>query len=168
VPFCPNCRGEFREGFTRCAECDVELVASLEQAKPKMDENSMSLYLQDKELVAVATAELDRLKPLKNLLCYHSIANMIISSAGGCSGGGCCGPKLELVIDIRDLEQATKIIEAEFKQAVDRESESAERCDRMLNLQEENLVCPACDANIPAGNNECPACGLYVGVPEEF
>lgn len=27
--FCPECRSEFREGFTRCAECDVELVPSL-------------------------------------------------------------------------------------------------------------------------------------------
>jgi hypothetical protein len=23
---CPNCESEYREGFTRCAECDVELI----------------------------------------------------------------------------------------------------------------------------------------------
>ena len=27
MPFCPACRSEYREGFTRCSECDVELVA---------------------------------------------------------------------------------------------------------------------------------------------
>jgi hypothetical protein len=27
--FCPNCRAEYREGFTRCADCDVPLTAGL-------------------------------------------------------------------------------------------------------------------------------------------
>lgn len=29
--FCPLCTAEYRKGFTRCADCDVELVASLEK-----------------------------------------------------------------------------------------------------------------------------------------
>ena len=33
--FCPNCRDEYRAGFTRCATCDVDLVESLEAAPPK-------------------------------------------------------------------------------------------------------------------------------------
>ena len=27
--FCPECEGEYREGFTRCADCEVDLVAAL-------------------------------------------------------------------------------------------------------------------------------------------
>ena len=27
--YCPQCRGEYREGFTRCDECGVDLVAEL-------------------------------------------------------------------------------------------------------------------------------------------
>src|SRR5215469_15519974 len=29
--FCPVCRAEYRQGFTRCADCDVDLVYSLDQ-----------------------------------------------------------------------------------------------------------------------------------------
>ncbi len=29
MPFCPECREEFREGFTRCADCGLALVPSL-------------------------------------------------------------------------------------------------------------------------------------------
>lgn len=29
MPFCPKCRIEYREGFTTCSDCDVELVAQL-------------------------------------------------------------------------------------------------------------------------------------------
>ncbi len=28
--FCPKCRAEFREGFTHCSECDVDLVNELQ------------------------------------------------------------------------------------------------------------------------------------------
>src|SRR4029077_17181988 len=27
--FCPTCKAEYREGFTHCADCDVDLVESL-------------------------------------------------------------------------------------------------------------------------------------------
>jgi hypothetical protein len=27
--FCPQCKAEYRQGFSRCADCDVDLVASL-------------------------------------------------------------------------------------------------------------------------------------------
>lgn len=42
MPYCPKCKDEYREGFTRCAECDVELVDELpiekepEEEKPEI------------------------------------------------------------------------------------------------------------------------------------
>jgi len=27
--YCPECRAEYREGFTHCADCDVDLVEAL-------------------------------------------------------------------------------------------------------------------------------------------
>jgi hypothetical protein len=30
--FCPNCHAEYRQGFIRCADCEVELVAELPNA----------------------------------------------------------------------------------------------------------------------------------------
>ncbi len=31
--FCPQCKAEYRQGFTRCADCDVELVHGLPEAE---------------------------------------------------------------------------------------------------------------------------------------
>ncbi len=33
--FCPRCRCEYRPGFSRCADCDVELVEVLSAAPPE-------------------------------------------------------------------------------------------------------------------------------------
>jgi len=32
--FCPKCKAEFRPGFTRCANCNIDLVESLSAAAP--------------------------------------------------------------------------------------------------------------------------------------
>jgi len=36
MPFCPACRSEFRQGFDRCAECDVSLVNELPFEPPAL------------------------------------------------------------------------------------------------------------------------------------
>jgi hypothetical protein len=33
--FCPKCRSEFRDGFTRCFKCGTDLVAELPLEKPQ-------------------------------------------------------------------------------------------------------------------------------------
>lgn len=35
--FCPECGGEYRQGFTHCADCDVDLVETLPVAAPTPD-----------------------------------------------------------------------------------------------------------------------------------
>jgi hypothetical protein len=44
--FCPECRAEYRPGFTRCSDCDVELVHEIPDQdtsvrKPKRDSATM-------------------------------------------------------------------------------------------------------------------------------
>lgn len=35
--FCPECKAEYRQGFTHCADCDVELVAELPIQTPQRE-----------------------------------------------------------------------------------------------------------------------------------
>lgn len=35
--FCPECQGEYREGFTECADCGVALVEKLPEPEAEMD-----------------------------------------------------------------------------------------------------------------------------------
>jgi hypothetical protein len=44
--FCPNCHAEFRPGFTRCSDCDVALVESLDGVTLEMEEEGSSTGLE--------------------------------------------------------------------------------------------------------------------------
>ena len=59
--FCPNCGDEYREGFTRCADCDTDLVATPPAAPEPPVPFAMATVLVtgDQTLMAVAKSILD-------------------------------------------------------------------------------------------------------------
>ena len=52
--FCPVCKAEYREGFTRCADCDADLVPSLEEGRTEA--NPAELLWQGTDVVFFAAA----------------------------------------------------------------------------------------------------------------
>lgn len=56
MPWCPVCKNEYREGYTHCNDCDVDLVDSLEEgpraliAGAEYDLNRMAELLQAKDV----------------------------------------------------------------------------------------------------------------------
>src|SRR6185295_19187951 len=42
--YCPQCRSEYRQGFTRCSDCDVELVWELPPEEPHDNVNLVKVY----------------------------------------------------------------------------------------------------------------------------
>jgi hypothetical protein len=42
--YCPQCRSEYRQGFTRCSDCDVDLVAELPRDEAHDDPNLVKVY----------------------------------------------------------------------------------------------------------------------------
>lgn len=58
--FCPECRDEYRPGFTRCTDCDVDLVEKLpEPAETSSPELVTVLETGDQSLIAVAKSVFD-------------------------------------------------------------------------------------------------------------
>jgi len=39
MPWCPECRVEYRDGFDACSDCNVKLVEKLEPVKPEQEKN---------------------------------------------------------------------------------------------------------------------------------
>ena len=58
--FCPKCGDEYRAGFTRCSDCDTDLVEKLpEKREPGSLEMVTVLETGDQTLVAVAKSVLE-------------------------------------------------------------------------------------------------------------
>ena len=67
MPFCPECQAEYRDGFTRCAECDLDLVEQLPEAFDTSEEN-IKRALEGKELVSMTLGRLEVVKEARDLL----------------------------------------------------------------------------------------------------
>ena len=57
--FCPECLGEFREGFTACNDCNVPLVEHLtaEELHPGIDLSEPMILFTEEDLIDFAVAE---------------------------------------------------------------------------------------------------------------
>jgi len=45
MPWCPNCRLEYREDFTKCSDCDADLVEELENDAENQQEYDVEAFL---------------------------------------------------------------------------------------------------------------------------
>ena len=105
MPFCPNCQSEYRPGFTRCRDCDVDLVASLPQA-----EEGIKTAI---ELVDVATfLDLPQAQMVRELLEENGIATILLSDAG--AGISTFGFPCTLQVGSGDAERARALYEEYF------------------------------------------------------
>lgn len=61
--YCPSCHAEYAPGFTRCSDCDVELVEALPAAEPARRETTDDLVTvfssHDPGLAAIAQSLLE-------------------------------------------------------------------------------------------------------------
>ncbi|MGN1084846.1 MAG: hypothetical protein ACI4QX_07570 [Lachnospiraceae bacterium] len=67
MPWCPNCKTEYREGITHCADCKAELVATLD-LKEIRRQNATAL------LVKIDGEQKEFIKKLADFLEYSGIA----------------------------------------------------------------------------------------------
>ena len=153
MPFCPICQAEFRQGFTRCNACDVDLVDQIEEEMDLSEEN-VRAAVEGKELVGVTRGPLDVVKETRDLLAAHRIASIIVDDEESPKIEG-MPPRMVLVVPKDDIEGAALVLGSKFKEMV--EEEGMETPD----LKYEN--CPACGTQVAEDVEECPECGLFVG-----
>lgn len=154
MPFCPVCLSEFREGFTRCNSCDVDLVDHLEQ-EMELSEDNIRAALEGKELVLVTRGELEVVKETRDLLSSKRIASIVVDDEEAKVPAG-APPRVMLAVSKDDVEAAAKILGEKFQQMV---AEEGQEVSNELSYD----TCPACGTKVPENAEECPECGLFVG-----
>ncbi|RME20548.1 MAG: hypothetical protein D6806_16165 [Deltaproteobacteria bacterium] len=154
MPYCPQCLSEYREGFTRCADCDVELVDQLGE-ELELSEEAIQQALEGKELIEVARGELEVVKEVRALLSSQRVASIILEDKETKVPEG-MAPRVVLVVAKHELDRARQVLGEKFKQMVETEGVGAAP-------ELEYGKCPACGTEVPDDTEECPECGLFIG-----
>ena len=71
---CPECNSEYREGFTRCGACGVDLIAPVSSPTMVMSQKmSAQEYLQNMETTSIVEAGLDACREIERELMAGDI-----------------------------------------------------------------------------------------------
>ncbi len=118
MPFCPSCQTEYRAGFTRCADCDVELVPSLVQdAQEEGDAGPVELD----ELATFPNAS--EAEMIQELLEDNGISTVLrgdVDPLGIVAGSD----TITLLVKQEDLQEARRLYDEYFAGEVEGESQS--------------------------------------------
>jgi hypothetical protein len=172
--FCPECKAEYRPGFTRCADCDVELV-----------ENYVAAVRHPLAKKAVASEKygtrlwsgndphfyMELLWDLwnKKVECYGAPEKPPVPKAmrrsqqfGSSDPGG-----FEVWVSEEDLPLAKWILdsaEEEFEKNPP-EERTANKVERELSPGTTG-ICPLCFGEFATASSYCPNCGVPLRLPQ--
>ena len=104
--FCPQCKAEYRPGFTRCPDCNVVLVFRLPDEEHEFDTTV--------ELVVIRTySHPHEIDLVRSVLESAGIKSMIRGGNYGARGMGTSATLgFELVVKADDVEEANAVLDA--------------------------------------------------------
>jgi hypothetical protein len=105
--FCPRCKAEYREGFSRCADCNVDLVPELSpEPEPSAEDVEYIDFIKIITFSSRHEAEL-----AKGLLSINGINAVIFGDdAGGIQPGLSFSTGVQLLVKEEDIEKAERIL----------------------------------------------------------
>ncbi len=166
--YCPECRSEFLDGITFCANCEVDLVEETPDTDPFSSPEAMADLLRDRDLEAVVVGPYATLREHQTSLADERIPSLIAPEEGEEIQPG-MHARLYLLVATDDVERLRAFYKQRFEQGVQTEGLMLDRPDTKVtadDLEADILPCPACGEAVPPTASECPECGLFVGDPE--
>src|SRR5690349_4892373 len=169
--FCPICNAEYRLGFTRCADCDVELVNGPQQptrneAPPPEKYGSLLWRGDDPHLYLFIVSSVGR-----ELACYGRPQHPVSQSSAynNFNRESAAGP-FEVWVSEADLPRAKWIVDSakeKWEQDPPGQSDIGNRGTENGEDADPIGVCPLCSAEFDSASSLCANCNvpLHVGRP---
>ena len=173
--YCPQCKAEYRQGFTRCADCDVDLVSNYVEAvrhplAKKVavgDEYGARLWHgTDPHFYVGLLWSLWN----KNVACYGVPEYPPISEClTGLLSGNSEPAEFEVWVSEESLSIARWILESvkeEFEKEVPEESTASVGAKVDEVSPGTTGVCPLCFGEFTSAFSYCPNCGVPLNSPQ--
>ncbi len=154
IKICPDCRAEYFGHVESCAECEVELVMSLDAAHDEAMHTEETgagegnVLLEQGGLGTIT----ELVEALKTAGIPFQAGEMEGASEKTCSDGSCEPEKVYGIVVPQSSKEAATAALDNYWESMDPEMKTAN--ERMLKGH-----CPACGFNA-SGLTECPECGL--------
>lgn len=109
MPFCPQCRSEFRPGFDRCSDCGVALVDTLPPERHPEPHYELLMATADPDLLPLVLSAL-RAADIPYVADGGEAASLLpLGPGAGTSHGGVA---VEILVPTDRLAEAEALIEA--------------------------------------------------------
>ena len=167
MKICPNCNSEYREGFERCAACDVDLVSPVSSSVMVMSQKaSAKELLKDVAKTTIVEAGLDACREIERELLSADIQAFVSSEDLEEGALGSAGiTRFSVVIGSDDLAKASDVLKGRFEALVAAEGIGSLSMEA-IDLESESIVCPACGHEGALEEGVCADCGLFLGAPD--
>ena len=173
VMYCPQCKAEYRQGFTRCADCDVELVGEYMEAVGQLltkkvvasDEYEARLWSgEDPHFYVELLARLWN----KKVPCYGAPENPPMPKPVAGQQTAAWEPGgFEVWVSEVNFPLAKWILESAITEFEKNPPE--ERCARASANEvspDTTGVCPLCLGEFATASSLCPNCGVPLQLPQ--
>ena len=161
--FCPVCKAEYRPGFHRCADCDVELVGSLREAErattaPPERYGALLWRGEDPHFYVNLLGWLGR-----EMDCYGKPERPAPPKYDGDPGIDAEPGEFEVWVPELDLDRAKWLLQTVSQNHEDNppEDRNATRpASKKAGIGEQVGVCPLCFAEFASASSLCPNCNV--------
>ena len=167
MPVCPSCEAEFREGFKRCTSCDVDLVDPAQLEAEAVQHGSPKERLKEVQQAFIPQAGLTACRELETALlaadidCYTHVEEADADVALGSAAA----MQYAVVIAQADIEHVKDAMKERFQAMIESEGFGQLQTDP-IDLEADEVACPACGHAAALEAGECAECGLFLGAPE--
>lgn len=104
MPFCPKCRAEYREGFSRCSDCDVDLVDELPGEEVLEEEDLVPIHTFTGDIYAEMVKEALENAGIGCMLRKTTISTVTVIS------GATEGAATQVLVRRSDVERAEEVM----------------------------------------------------------
>ena len=155
---CPECRTEYTEVASRCADCDVDLVHSEEIA---LEEEGIEAFPPASELECVRVAPIAWVRALSEALQQGGVVHRVEPASADDAPEG---QRPDVFGDVQLFGLYVRIEHVSTAREIDDSIAAQVLPEEAPALEEgEEETCPACGAGLAADATECPDCGLRLG-----
>ncbi len=153
--FCPNCKDEFRPGFTRCAGCDVDLVNDLSSVRGAAGQVAVAPPFPTKLVEYCGYFSLDEARDARDRLRVRRIrSEIVLREPPDASWDEPAAEEYWLRVDAGRTREVSAILGA----IPEEDAAGADEAEDELGF-----ACGACKQALGGDEVFCPKCGTRFG-----